>query len=121
MARLRHSCVVKRVSSSARGTGHSRMETTRTGASPGDTGLSAFLSGCACRVSSAGPGYRRTDLDWAHWTCSSLMRSIRCQAPTCVVWNLSSSVNVRSEEHTSELQSQFHLVCRLLLEKKKSK
>src|SRR5689334_13169415 len=26
---------------------------------------------------------------------------------------------VRSEEHTSELQSQFHLVCRLLLEKKK--
>src|SRR5689334_16883557 len=27
----------------------------------------------------------------------------------------------RSEEHTSELQSQFHLVCRLLLEKKKMK
>src|SRR3989338_611150 len=27
-------------------------------------------------------------------------------------------VRVRSEEHTSELQSQFHLVCRLLLEKK---
>src|SRR5689334_24786115 len=27
--------------------------------------------------------------------------------------------NLRSEEHTSELQSQFHLVCRLLLEKKK--
>src|SRR5689334_24332247 len=29
--------------------------------------------------------------------------------------------NLRSEEHTSELQSQFHLVCRLLLEKKKTK
>src|SRR5689334_24717533 len=29
--------------------------------------------------------------------------------------------DVRSEEHTSELQSQFHLVCRLLLEKKKKK
>src|SRR5438309_6684105 len=29
--------------------------------------------------------------------------------------------NTRSEEHTSELQSQFHLVCRLLLEKKKKK
>src|SRR5689334_23817087 len=28
-------------------------------------------------------------------------------------------VETRSEEHTSELQSQFHLVCRLLLEKKK--
>src|SRR2546430_2491877 len=28
---------------------------------------------------------------------------------------------VRSEEHTSELQSQSNLVCRLLLEKKKNK
>src|SRR5689334_23732965 len=27
-------------------------------------------------------------------------------------------IQTRSEEHTSELQSQFHLVCRLLLEKK---
>src|SRR5690625_5202736 len=31
------------------------------------------------------------------------------------------SASVRSEEHTSELQSRGHLVCRLLLEKKKSK
>src|SRR2546430_13610063 len=30
-----------------------------------------------------------------------------------------SRLNVRSEEHTSELQSQSNLVCRLLLEKKK--
>src|SRR2546429_2424291 len=29
------------------------------------------------------------------------------------------SLNTRSEEHTSELQSRLHLVCRLLLEKKK--
>src|SRR3989442_8329641 len=29
-------------------------------------------------------------------------------------------VEVRSEEHTSELQSRPHLVCRLLLEKKKT-
>src|SRR5688572_31942015 len=28
--------------------------------------------------------------------------------------------NIRSEEHTSELQSQSNLVCRLLLEKKKN-
>src|SRR5690554_7324577 len=34
----------------------------------------------------------------------------RCLAPGSVV---------RSEEHTSELQSRPHLVCRLLLEKKK--
>src|SRR2546429_6649467 len=30
-----------------------------------------------------------------------------------------SSAPARSEEHTSELQSRLHLVCRLLLEKKK--
>src|SRR2546422_3269367 len=29
------------------------------------------------------------------------------------------AASVRSEEHTSELQSRLHLVCRLLLEKKK--
>src|SRR2546422_2505065 len=32
-----------------------------------------------------------------------------------------STTTVRSEEHTSELQSRLHLVCRLLLEKKKKK
>src|SRR5690348_17811102 len=32
-----------------------------------------------------------------------------------------SSLFLRSEEHTSELQSPVHLVCRLLLEKKKKK
>src|SRR2546422_3939509 len=31
------------------------------------------------------------------------------------------SGELRSEEHTSELQSRLHLVCRLLLEKKKKK
>src|SRR5690348_17469423 len=33
----------------------------------------------------------------------------------------SQGAGVRSEEHTSELQSPVHLVCRLLLEKKKKK
>src|SRR5687768_6902729 len=33
-------------------------------------------------------------------------------------WSL---IRWRSEEHTSELQSRLHLVCRLLLEKKKKK
>src|SRR2546427_4699025 len=35
-------------------------------------------------------------------------------------WSFSQS-DSRSEEHTSELQSQSNLVCRLLLEKKKKK
>src|SRR2546427_4783072 len=40
--------------------------------------------------------------------------------PRSAAWRSSaSSINRRSEEHTSELQSQSNLVCRLLLEKKK--
>src|SRR5699024_11705215 len=46
----------------------------------------------------------------------------------CFSWNgnncrsrKSDSKSLRSEEHTSELQSRFDLVCRLLLEKKKKK
>src|SRR2546422_7091841 len=35
--------------------------------------------------------------------------------------NANLSFSLRSEEHTSELQSRLHLVCRLLLEKKKKK
>src|SRR2546422_6837025 len=34
---------------------------------------------------------------------------------------LTGSCHERSEEHTSELQSRLHLVCRLLLEKKKKR
>src|SRR5438552_13913943 len=39
----------------------------------------------------------------------------RCLAATPAGWGC------RSEEHTSELQSPDHIVCRLLLEKKKSR
>src|SRR2546422_2086199 len=40
----------------------------------------------------------------------------------CSSWSFSvRSTSLRSEEHTSELQSRLHLVCRLLLEKKKKK
>src|SRR5699024_11633191 len=34
---------------------------------------------------------------------------------------ISTQIKLRSEEHTSELQSRFDLVCRLLLEKKNKK
>src|SRR5689334_24673480 len=40
---------------------------------------------------------------------AAALRSLSASAPA----------GSRSEEHTSELQSQIHLVCRLLLEKKK--
>src|SRR2546422_2557844 len=38
---------------------------------------------------------------------------------SCCRYISTNSFAVRSEEHTSELQSRLHLVCRLLLEKKK--
>src|SRR6266550_9326399 len=41
-------------------------------------------------------------------------------APTITVVRCSRTCRRRSEEHTSELQSRLHLVCRLLLEKKKT-
>src|SRR5579862_7423348 len=41
-------------------------------------------------------------------------------APLGVPYAQWAGLDDRSEEHTSELQSQFHLVCRLLLEKKKN-
>src|SRR5947209_11300123 len=46
-------------------------------------------------------------------TCGA-SASRRCRA------GVSDQVSARSEEHTSELQSRQYLVCRLLLEKKKS-
>src|SRR5207249_9884355 len=40
--------------------------------------------------------------------------------PGAIAWAWNTQLS-RSEEHTSELQSRFDLVCRLLLEKKKKK
>src|SRR2546422_3851021 len=40
--------------------------------------------------------------------------------PTATIAATDSADQIRSEEHTSELQSRLHLVCRLLLEKKKA-
>src|SRR5438105_6034726 len=50
--------------------------------------------------------------------CGSWMRSWRGSANGLALVNLKFSA--RSEEHTSELQSRVDLVCRLLLEKKKT-
>src|SRR2546429_2738490 len=51
----------------------------------------------------------------------STLRTRPCDAPVwvCIPSSLAVANPPRSEEHTSELQSRLHLVCRLLLEKKK--
>src|SRR5258708_19174883 len=52
---------------------------------------------------------RNSDSESIAWTATSTWAAVfRATSPT-----------PRSEEHTSELQSPDHLVCRLLLEKKK--
>src|SRR3989442_9640670 len=56
-------------------------------------------------VSDSGPAARR---------CASLAEPVPVRGAL-----LSRRRHLRSEEHTSELQSRPHLVCRLLLEKKK--
>src|SRR5438067_6966732 len=58
-------------------------------------------------------------------TPRSLGRAATCRAPRADAMSRPPVVDPdrreRSEEHTSELQSRFDLVCRLLLEKKKKK
>src|SRR5205814_8543437 len=51
--------------------------------------------------------------------CRSFYWKITGQGPTLLRTAILLAPRVRSEEHTSELQSLRHLVCRLLLEKKK--
>src|SRR5438309_3155833 len=82
---------------------------------------------------SARAGTLRADSHgWAEWSPPAQVQALSLGRPVFVdftaAWCLTCQANkrlvlhssrVRSEEHTSELQSQFHLVCRLLLEKKK--
>src|SRR2546429_4602847 len=60
---------------------------------------------CAYKLCSERPGHDHRNGDRSVRRCCSRCESDRGQ--------------YRSEEHTSELQSRLHLVCRLLLEKKK--
>src|SRR5262245_63193115 len=68
---------------------------------------------------------------WARCCIWKAACSISTASPSTALWSRSGNVmrkasttirvsRARSEEHTSELQSLRHLVCRLLLEKKKN-
>src|SRR5687768_17910337 len=74
------------------------------------------------------PYRRSSDLDRASFLQGMLSNDVKGLAPGqgCAAAFLDAHGKVmallrvyRSEEHTSELQSRLHLVCRLLLEKKK--
>src|SRR5688572_32493583 len=53
------------------------------------------------------------------WTLDLRAEVLAGLSSSCMARELQPEDRVRSEEHTSELQSQSNLVCRLLLEKKK--
>src|SRR2546422_8254912 len=60
---------------------------------------------------------RRDSANLADWHAAL---AIAASGEAVLVASYDRSVMGRSEEHTSELQSRLHLVCRLLLEKKKN-
>src|SRR2546430_7945992 len=78
--------------------------------------------------------HTRFDCDWSSDVCSSDLpggtsgegcgtspggrRSTGGRHPAIAAHTIPLTAKTRSEEHTSELQSQSNLVCRLLLEKK---
>src|SRR2546422_6640513 len=55
------------------------------------------------------------------WGSPCTCRMFPYRAAERITWSMWPHSMTRSEEHTSELQSRLHLVCRLLLEKKKKK
>src|SRR5947208_6454597 len=82
-----------------------------------------FRSWMAC-ISILHSGRRCTTRDARTKHSNNIRRPMRCAwRPLPTIHHASHwpSYIVRSEEHTSELQSPDHLVCRLLLEKKKQK
>src|SRR2546427_3606020 len=94
--------------------------------------LAAFTMSSVCgSTKSSSVGAYGSGTSWAvtrmigpssHSNACSLMRAVISPATPPVrvsSWTISTLL-VRSEEHTSELQSQSNLVCRLLLEKKKT-
>src|SRR2546430_3012166 len=64
--------------------------------------------------------HTRFDCDWSSDVCSSdLFPEVYSSGVSWSAGVVRTRYLNRSEEHTSELQSQSNLVCRLLLEKKK--
>src|SRR2546430_9289433 len=85
----------------------------------------ASLRSCCFFFFSSRRRHTRFDCDWSSDVCSSDLsvkaRGNHGNGLLHLVQRWGCKVSNRSEEHTSELQSQSNLVCRLLLEKKKKK
>src|SRR5258708_24385519 len=85
-----------------------------------------FSSALAAAVGTL-PRLLRVNSSTCSWLSSSASRRLAAEGAMCsraaaraMALSSITATNRRSEEHTSELQSPDHLVCRLLLEKKKT-
>src|SRR5690554_4231167 len=89
------------------------------GDSTKDEDFEKLMEGCYAQMAVTSPPYgvgkeyEKAGIEPWFETVRPVIRNL-CRYADIVCWN-------RSEEHTSELQSRPHLVCRLLLEKKKNK
>src|SRR5256884_2730027 len=74
----------------------------------------------AASIRTSSPAASIRPLTYARPATSASLNATRLTPPSGFAPKCASSTRCsRSEEHTSELQSRLHLVCRLLLEKKK--
>src|SRR5207253_11201401 len=71
------------------------------------------------RCASAASASRCASPQSRDWSSASWTRSVAERSTARRAAHTANTNGNRSEEHTSELQSRGHLVCRLLLEKKK--
>src|SRR2546422_8539608 len=77
-------------------------------------------NGYLARVTANGRGLLVKEEDWWLYGVEPGGMSEHGQTTQEATLKFLRELRVRSEEHTSELQSRLHLVCRLLLEKKKT-
>src|SRR5437867_10019263 len=94
--------------------------TAATATHAGTTGLSSTGS----RMAPVGVTATPPTMGWNSWNafgCHGLTETLVRETADAMVNGglLAAGYDTRSEEHTSELQSPYDLVCRLLLEKKK--
>src|SRR5690625_5678333 len=95
-----------------------RRNLVRTSSKPGKTQTLNFynINDIFCFVDVPGYGYAKvTKAEKSKWA-TMMEEYFETREELGLVMLI---VDLRSEEHTSELQSRGHLVCRLLLEKKK--
>src|SRR5207249_9613462 len=81
-------------------------------------GMNTGLKSYRCKVFDKFPRTNIPDYfpSWGEYdSFIKLLIKTNCIDNAKKIWNVSAGKFVRSEEHTSELQSRFDLVCRLLL------